>query len=222
MNYKYILFDLDGTITDSSEGITKSVEYALKSYGISVEDLNSLRCFIGPPLAESFEKYFNFNKEEAREAVEVYREYYSEIGIFQNKLYHGIPELLSKLKKQGKKVLMATSKPEVFAKQILEHFHLMKYFDFVGGSNLDGSRELKAEVIAYVLEEYKIKNLKEAVMIGDRKHDIIGAKELGMDSIGVLYGFGNKEEFQKASADYIVEDVEELNKLLGWLKLFVE
>ena len=215
MNYKYILFDLDGTITDSSEGITKSVAYALKSYGIHVDDLDTLRCFIGPPLMESFEKYFEFNHEDAKKAVETYREYFRETGIFQNKVYDGIEELLSNLKKAGKKILMATSKPEVFAKQILEHFHLIRYFDFVGGSTLDGSRESKADVIAYVLEENKITNLKDTVMIGDREHDIIGAKKAGIDSISVLYGFGSREEFEEASADYIVEDVEELNKLLS-------
>lgn len=210
MGYKYVLFDLDGTVTDPKVGITESVAYALKSYGIHVENLDSLCKFIGPPLTESFEVFYGFSKEDAIEAVEKYREYFSVTGIFENKVYEGMEELLSSLKKQGKKILLATSKPEVFAKQILEHFHLASYFDFVGGSELDGTRTIKAEVIQYVLKQNNINNLEEAIMIGDRKHDIIGAKETGISSIGVLYGYGSKDELVDAGADYVMENVTEL------------
>lgn len=213
-NYKYIFFDLDGTLTDPKEGITKSVAYALKSYGIHVEDLDSLCKFIGPPLKDSFVKFYGFSEEQGYEAVEKYREYFGPYGVYENKVYEGVDKLLAELKARGKMIVLATSKPTVFANTILEHFDLMKYFDVVCGSELDGSRVKKGDVIAYALEQVTEKDARfhksQVVMIGDREHDILGAKENGLDSIGVLYGYGDRAEHEAAGADYIVETVEEL------------
>lgn len=217
-NYKYVLFDLDGTLTDPKEGITKSVAYALEAYGIHVEDLDSLCKFIGPPLKDSFVKFYGFSEEQGYEAVEKYREYFRPHGVYENKVYAGVDKLLAELKASGKMIILATSKPTVFANTILEHFDLMKYFDVVCGSELDGSRVKKGDVIAYALEQVAEKDTgfdkSKAVMIGDREHDILGAKENGLDSIGVLYGYGDRAEHEAAGADYIVETVEELIKTL--------
>lgn len=220
-NYKYILFDLDGTLTDPKEGITKSVAYALKSYGIEVEDLDSLCKFIGPPLKDSFVKYYGFSEEQGYEAVERYREYFRPYGVYENKVYDGVDKFLAELKVSGKRVILATSKPTVFAKVILEHFDLMKYFDVVCGSELDGARVKKGDVIAYALEQIcsleklEVFDQSLAVMIGDREHDILGAKENGLDSIGVIYGYGDRPELEAARADYVVGTVEELRRLLA-------
>lgn len=208
--YKYILFDLDGTLTEPKEGITKSVAYALKYYGIHVEDLDILCPFIGPPLKESFMKFYGFDDAKAEEAVEKYREYFRPYGVYENEMYEGIPELLQMLKEQGKQIILATSKPTVFANIILEHFELKSYFDCVVGSELDGTRVRKDEVITCALEQIGIQDKSEAVMIGDREHDILGAKANGLASIGVLYGHGGLEELQKAGADKIVATVQEL------------
>lgn len=205
MEKQYILFDLDGTLTDPMMGITKSVRYALNYYGIEVNDLNDLLPFIGPPLRDSFKEFYGFDDDKANEAVIKYREYFSTEGIFDNKVYEGIPECLQALKDAGKVLLVATSKPEKFAKQIIEHFNLDKYFDFVGGSEFNG-REKKGDVIKYVLKENQI-NASDAIMIGDRKHDIIGAHENNLPCVGVLYGYGSLEELNDNEADYIVETV---------------
>lgn len=212
--YRYLFFDLDGTVTDPMQGITRSVDYALKHFGIAVNDFRELCPFIGPPLKDSFMEFYHFTEVQAEEAVKKYRERYSEMGLYENEVYPGITEFLEQARQKGYQLMMATSKPDVFAKLILEHFHLDGYFSFVGGSGLDGSRHTKAEVIAYVLHENGIRNLHEVVMIGDRKHDIIGAKAVGIDSIGVLYGYGDKEELTVAGADYIVEDIAGLGELL--------
>lgn len=213
MEKQYILFDLDGTLTDPMMGITKSVRYALNYYGIEVNDLNDLLPFIGPPLRDSFKEFYGFDDAKANEAVIKYREYFSTEGIFDNKVYDGIPQCLQALKDAGKVLLVATSKPEKFAKQIIEHFNLDKYFDFVGGSEFNG-REKKGDVIKYVLKENQI-NASDAIMIGDRKHDIIGAHENNLPCVGVLYGYGSLEELNDNKADYIVETVASLtDKLL--------
>ena len=214
MNYKYILFDLDGTLTDPKLGITKSVAYALKSYGIQVDDLDSLLKFIGPPLQESFVKYYGFSEEQGAEAVEKYREYFKPYGIYENKVYDGVENMLAELVKCGKKVILATSKPTVFANVILEYFHLDKYFTCAVGSELDGSRVKKGEVITEALRQAGVTDKSLAVMIGDREHDILGAKENGIDSIGVLYGYGDRAEHEAAGAGMIVESVEELLQYL--------
>ena len=214
MKYEYILFDLDGTLTDPKLGITKSVAYALKSYGIQVDDLDSLLKFIGPPLKDSFVKYYGFSEEQGAEAVEKYREYFKPYGIYENKVYDGVENMLAELVKCGKKVILATSKPTVFANVILEYFHLDKYFTCAVGSELDGSRVKKGEVITEALRQAGVTDKSQAVMIGDREHDILGAKENGIDSIGVLYGYGDRDEHEAAGAGMIVESVEELLRYL--------
>lgn len=212
MKQKHILFDLDGTLTDPMMGITKSVRYALNYYGIEVNDLNDLLPFIGPPLRDSFKEYYGFDEAKANEAVEKYREYYKTDGIFDNKVYQGMVDCLQTLKDNGKKLYVATSKPEFFAKQIIEHFSLSKYFEYVGGSEFN-SREKKAEVIEYVLKTNQIDN-DDVIMVGDRKHDIIGAHENKIPCVGVLYGYGTEDELKQYQADYLVSTVEELTELL--------
>lgn len=212
MEQKYILFDLDGTLTDPMMGITKSVRYALNYYGIEVNDLNNLLPFIGPPLRDSFREFYGFDEIKANEAVIKYREYFSTKGIFDNKVYEGIVDCLHTLKENGKVLMVATSKPEKFAKQIIEHFDLAQYFDFIGGSGFN-NREKKAEVISYVLDTNKV-STADAIMVGDRKHDIIGAHNNRLPCIGVLYGYGSREELIECKADYLVENIEELQKLL--------
>lgn len=213
-DYEFILFDLDGTLTDPAQGITNSVAYSLLYYGIKVQDKKSLQCFIGPPLFESFEKYYGFSRDKAIEAVEKYREYFRDKGIFENRLYDGTVELLEKLKEKGKKIILATSKPEIFALRILEYFNIDKYFDAVVGSTLDGSLINKGDVIRVALEKIGSPDKTRCVMIGDRSHDIIGAKQNGIDNIGVLYGYGSIEELKEAKANYIVEDFKEIEKIV--------
>lgn len=208
--YDYILFDLDGTLTDPGLGITNSVVHALKKYGIEVEDRTSLYKFIGPPLIDSFEKYFGFSHEEAVKSVDYYREYYKDKGIYENKVYDGIENLLEMLCDKGKKIILATSKPELFAREILRHFGLDKYFLFAAGSTMSETRTNKAEVIEYALSECGITDKSAVVMVGDREHDIIGANKNGIDSIGVLFGYGSREELETAGATYIAETVEDI------------
>ena len=214
MSLEYILFDLDGTLTDPAIGITNAVMHALKKYGIAVSDRKELYKFIGPPLWDSFEKYCGFSKEEANTAVEYYREYYRDKGMFENQVYDGCEGLLKELKDNGKILIVATSKPEVFAEQILEHFGIAKYFTFIAGSTLDGSRVKKGDVIRYALESCKIIDGSQAIMIGDREHDIIGAKEMGLSSIGVLFGYGSRAELEEAGADFIVSTIEDIGKVI--------
>lgn len=214
MNSKeYVLFDLDGTLTDSSIGIVNSVVYALKKFGIEETDLLKLKKFIGPPLIDSFMEYYGFSKEKAAMAVRYYREYYSVKGIFENRLYDGIKELLEKLYEENKKIILATSKPESFANEILRYFGIDKYFYFVGGATMDESRTEKEEVLEYIINKCNI-NPQNAVMIGDRKYDILGAHTFNIEAIGVLFGFGSKYELEKANADYIAKTVYDLRKIL--------
>lgn len=208
--YDYLLFDLDGTLTDPGEGITNSVVYALKKWGVEVKDKRELYSFIGPPLSASFKKYFGFSEDDALKSVEYYREYFRERGIFENEVYGGVPNLLATLKEAGKTLILATSKPEGFAKQILDHFDLAKYFDFVAGATMDESRNKKADVIRYALRMSGVTDLSRAVMIGDREQDVDGAKQNGMDSIGVLYGYGDRRELEGAGATRIAETVEDI------------
>lgn len=213
-NYRYILFDLDGTLTDPKVGITRSIDYALGYYGIETKDLDSLCRFIGPPLIRTFENEYGFSETKAAEAVEKYREYYNEKGIYENILYQGIENMLKTLKEQDKKILLATSKPLKFAKLILEYFNIIQYFDFLSGSEMDGGRIDKCDVIRYAIDEYNISELSDVIMIGDRKYDIEGAKIIGIDSAGVLYGYGSLDELSDAGADYILENVEDICTLL--------
>ena len=208
--YQTILFDLDGTLTNPALGITNSLAYALEKFNIEVTDKKELYRFIGPPLQDSFENFYHFSKEDSLKAVDFYRDYFRHKGLYENEVYQGIPDLLERLKAQGKKLLVATSKPEGFARQILKHFELFDYFDLVAGASMDGSRRLKGDVIAHALTSAQVSDLSATIMIGDREHDIIGAKKNGLDAIGVLYGFGNREELKKAGATYIATNVEEL------------
>lgn len=207
---KYILMDLDGTLTNSMPGITKSVQYALKAFNITENNMDILKKYIGPPLRASFQEYHGLTTEEAEAAVAKYREYYAVTGIFENEVYEGMEVLLAKLKASGKILIVATSKPEVFAKKILEHFKLDQYFTDVCGATMDNLRGTKEEVIRYALDRNHIMDYSDAVMVGDRKHDIEGAKSTGVASIGVLYGFGTREELEKAGADRIADTVEDI------------
>jgi len=210
-----ILFDLDGTITDPKVGITKSVQYALKYFDIHIGDPDELCNFIGPPLRESFMEFYGLSMEQAELATAKYRERFVATGIYENEIYDGMAELLESLKSSGKTLLLATSKPTVFAERVLSHFNIDKYFSFISGSELNGERSDKFEVITYALENAAIKNVEKCVMIGDRKYDIIGARAAGVSNIGVLYGYGDKSELEEAGADYLARDVAELGRLLN-------
>lgn len=212
--YKYILFDLDGTLTDPEEGITKCVEYALNRFNITVNDRRDLIPFIGPPLYESFMVYYGLTKDEALKAVEIYRERFGKIGLFENRVYDGVVELLEKLKLQGSTLIIATSKPEEYTLRILDHFDLKKYFTFVAGATFDSSRVKKGDVIRYALDGVSNPDKDSIIMIGDRKHDVLGAKENGIKSIGVLYGYGDKDELETAGADFIADGVADLLKII--------
>ncbi len=211
---KYILFDLDGTLTDPEEGITKSLQYALRHMGIEVEDLTTLRRHIGPPLKEGLMEYWGFDEEKTEEAIVWYREYFAKAGMFQNIVYPGVEKVLEALTAEGKKLILATSKAEKYAILIMEHFGLDKYFTDMCGASMDGTRGKKGDVIHYALEKNQITNKDEVVMVGDRLHDIKGAKANGIKSIGVLYGFGEREELELAGADKIAQNLEELKSIL--------
>ncbi len=211
---KNIFFDLDGTLADSMPGIVKSVQYALKHFGIEVEDLNELKPFVGPPLVESFQKYYGFTKEQSLEAITVFREYYTEKGWCDNAPYDGIELVLQNLIASGKKLYVATSKPEWMAKKVLEYFCLDFYFEFIGGAESDEVRSKKDEVIQYVMESCGLQNADEIVMVGDRSHDIVGAHKSGLEAVGVLFGYGEKEELEQAKAEWITETTMTLGELL--------
>ena len=210
MKYKYILFDLDGTITESGPGIMNSVEYALNKMNREVGERDTLKKFIGPPLTESMEKYYGMSEEEALLGVKYYREYYHDKGIYENRVYDGLEEVLKKINEAGKQAIVATSKPEKYAKIIIDHFHLTQYFACVAGMEMDGGRGTKAQVITYALEKNDITDKSKVLMIGDREHDVIGAHENGLDCLSILYGFGSRKEFEEAGADYIRENVEDI------------
>lgn len=223
--YDTILFDLDGTLSDPGIGITNSVMHALEHWNIRVKERSELYRFIGPPLLSSFEKFYGFSKEESREALKIYREYFSVKGLFENDMYAGIEELLKELKARGKRVILATSKPELYARQILEHFGIDGYFDFIGGASMDEVRVAKADVIRYALESVGLLKAGEAflpedvrmktVMIGDRFHDVEGAKANGLQTIGVLYGYGSREELEEAGAEHIAAEAADILTIVG-------
>lgn len=211
--YQYYFFDLDGTLVDSEKGIVNSIKYVLEKYQIRDYDMETLRKFIGPPLGESFQKYFGFQREETAKLIEGYREYYTAGGMYEAEVYDGIEELLKSLKEEGKTLAVATSKPEAFARQILERFGLAPYFDCIAGASMDESRVKKDEVLADALSRCRIQNKEQAVMIGDRENDILGAKSNGLDSIGVLFGFGSRKELEDAGADYIAGTADEIKRI---------
>jgi phosphoglycolate phosphatase len=210
---KLCLFDLDGTLTDPKTGITKSVAYALNSFGIEIDDLDDLIKFIGPPLRDSFKNFYGFTDAQAEQAVGKYREYFSVTGIFENTLYDGIIKMLSRLKNNGIKMAIATSKPTVYAEKIAENFGFRQYFDAVVGSELDGTRSRKSEVITHALDIVDPNRTMSAVMIGDREHDIFGGRETGIDTIGVTWGYGSRTELENAGARRIVDSLDELVRI---------
>lgn len=209
--YTTFLFDLDGTLTNPKEGIVNSVLYALKKLGIEELHVSELDSFIGPPIQQSFVERYNMNEGEVERAVFYFREYLQQRGLLENNVYDGIPSLLKELKDTGNRLFIATSKPTIFAEQVIEHFQLTKYFEDIIGSNLDGTRIKKEEIISHILQTNKELNKEDIVMIGDRKHDIIGANHNGIPSIGVLYGYGSKTELTEVGATHIVKDVKELH-----------
>lgn len=213
MRFKYCLLDLDGTLTDPGLGITNSVMYALGKYGIAVSDRRELYPFIGPPLTESFRKYYGFSEAQAREAVTYYREYFRSGGIFENSVYAGIPDMLGKLRERGAVVALATSKPYEFAVQILEHFDLYRYFDHIGAATMDGRISKKADVISQLLTRLGEPDRASVLMVGDRDQDVAGARANGLPSAGVLWGYGSIDELRTAGADYLAARPEDLLNL---------
>lgn len=214
---KYVLFDLDGTLTDPYEGISKCLIYALERTGFPLHE--EYRKFIGPPLTYSFQNFCSMTKEQSLDAVRIYRERFSNIGLFENRVYDGIPELLTFLKDNGVKLAVATSKPTCFSQRILDKFDLNKYFDLLVGSELNGERIEKSQVVKECIRKLGIKNsdLDFTYMVGDRKYDIIGAKENSVKSIGVEYGYAQDDELSENGADYIVKDVKALKELFAEL-----
>ncbi len=214
MKKEYILFDLDGTLTDPALGITNSLMYALERLGITVESREELYKFIGPPLIYMMMQEYGFSREKATEGLAVYREYFSVKGLFENEVYDGIVDMLKALCDKGYKLILATSKPEVYAKRILEHFDLAKYFYFIGGSDMSETRSTKEAVIEYDLAAIGNPDVNKCIMVGDRKYDVTGAREFSIDCVGVLFGYGSRKELEEAKAAYIVETVKELEELL--------
>ena len=215
MDKTYILFDLDGTLTDPGMGITNSVAYALGHFGITVTDRSELYSFIGPPLVDSFMEYYGFTEEKAKEAVALYRVYFSDRGWAENTVYDGIEALLAELRAAGKTLLVATSKPQAFAERILTHFGLDKYFTVICGAPMHAPRGYgKADVIREALAAAGVDDLATAVMVGDRHHDIDGAAAVGIASVGVLYGYGDRDEHEAAGAGVIAESVDALKRIL--------
>ncbi|MCX4313050.1 MAG: HAD hydrolase-like protein [Clostridia bacterium] len=214
-NIKYVLFDLDGTISDSYEGITKSVVYALEKMGITPpENREALRVFIGPSLWDSFMTHYHLDANDAERAVQYYREYYAPHGMLDCKLYDGVRGTLTELNALGKKLILATSKPEPAAVQILKHFGILDLFEFAAGASLDTSRTEKADVIKYALKSAHA-SADNSIMVGDRLYDVAGAHKIGMPCIGVLYGYGDREELEAVGADYIVSEIKDIVKIIA-------
>ncbi len=212
--YTTILFDLDGTIIDSGEGVANSLIYALNKLGISVEERQSLRRFIGPPLAYSFKTFYGFDEEKTQTAIEYYREYYKDKGILEGYIYDGTEELLRALKENGKRLILATSKPEGFAKRILSNASLDKYFDLIAGATMDEkTRSTKEQVLEYAIKEGNI-DTSSSIMVGDRFYDIEGARAFGMPCVAVLYGYGDRAEFEKHGALYIAKTPKEVAEFI--------
>ena len=210
----YILMDLDGTLVNSKEGITKAVQYALRAMDIIIDDLDSLTKHIGPPLRDGVMEFYGFDEEKAERTLKKYREYYIEKGMYQNEVYYGMENLLTRLKQAGKYLIVATSKPEELAVKILESLHLDQYFDDICGATFDEKRETKEAVIRYAMEKNAISDSDRVIMVGDRKFDIHGAKATGVKSIGVLYGFGSEAELREAGADYIAATVDDIYDII--------
>lgn len=217
--YSYILFDLDGTLTDPKEGITKSVQHALRHFGIDVENPDDLVFFIGPPLIDAFMEAYGFSEEEANTALMVYRERFSSVGLYENRVYEGVPEMLRELRSAGKKLLVASSKPEPYVRRILDHFALTDAFDEIVGGSMDEKLCAKPEIIREAMRRMTANlhwdgNRRDLLMVGDRRHDVEGAKVNQVDCLGIYTGFGEAGELEKAGADYIVHSVAEMGEFL--------
>lgn len=209
--YRAILFDLDGTLTQSGEGITKSVQYALEKLGKPEPDLKKLEVFVGPPLLQQFMKYAGLDEETAVKAVEYYRERYTDVGIFENRPYPGVEEMLEGLTRKGYILAVASSKPERFVRRILDHFHLTGYFQEIVGSEMNGGRTSKAEVIEEALSRLHMSGCrKDVIMVGDKEHDVLGAREAGISCVAVSYGYGTEEELKNAAPLKTVHSAEEV------------
>lgn len=214
--YPYLFFDLDGTLTDPGLGITNAVMYALQKFGIPLPPREQLFSFIGPPLKDSFAEYYGLTGEDNAQAIAYYREYFQDKGMFENTVFPGMPELLARLQQQGKRLVLATSKPQAFAEKILEHFDLAAYFTHIAGASFDSSRSEKEQVIAYALGLCGHPDRSDVLMIGDRRYDVEGARINGLDCLGVLFGYGSREELTAAGAKYLATSVEDLGRqLLG-------
>ena len=214
MKYEYIFFDLDGTLTDSQDGILNSFRSIFKHFGIKEPEYNVLKTYIGPPLVLTIGQTLGFTGKKLEEGVKVFRSYYDNQGYKENRLYDGIPQTLQRLKALGCKLSVATSKPEHTAKKIMEHFDIAKYFDNICGSLPDESRSKKTDVIEYAIKLNGITDRSKILMVGDRKFDVEGAHQSGLQCAGVLFGYGSREEFEAAAADYIVEKPKDLEKLI--------
>ncbi len=217
-DYSVILFDLDGTVTDSGPGIMNGAAYALRRFGIEETDVQALRRFVGPPLYDSFSIFYGLSREDSYKAVDYYREYYNDGGgIFENSVYEGMEEALKMLQAAGKKLLIATSKPEISAKRVLEHFKLSDYFFYIAGADMEGTRVKKSDIVEYALREAGALDCREKVlMVGDREHDVIGAAENGLECMGVTYGYGSREELESAGAVYIADSpMDAARQILG-------
>lgn len=215
--YHTIAFDLDGTLTDPKRGLTSAFAYGLSKIGVKPESPESLKKFIGPPLRDSFKKEYSLTDGEADEALRLFREYFGVYGWWDNELYDGIHELLSSLKAAGKKIVLATSKPEVYSSKILNLFDLTKYFDFCEGASFDSSREKKSDVLTYALSQVGVESedsLEGAILVGDTLFDVEGAAEVGVDCCAVTYGYGKREELERAGATYVFDSVSEVAKML--------
>lgn len=213
-NYRYLFFDLDGTLLKSGEGIQRCAQHALRHFGINIEELEKLRPFVGPPLEDSFKDFYHFTPEQAKEATQIYSKRYAQLGAYEAEPYNGVFNFLQKIKEAGKIPVICTSKKIKMAQIVSEYFKLTPYFDYIGARDEEGTIHTKADVIRHIINELKITDKSEIVMIGDRKFDIIGANEVGLDSIGVLYGYGDSEELEKAGATYLAADYTELEELL--------
>lgn len=214
MKYDFLLFDMDGMLVDTREGILKCAKHALNAFGIEVEELSSLTKFVGPPLSYSFMEFYGFSEEEAKKAVAIYRQRYSEKGQFECYVFPGVSEMLEALLEKGFRICIATSKLESYAKTMLERLGIGKYFEFVIGATPDEAVSAKDEVIEVALKRMGIADRRKALMIGDRKHDVLGAKKCGLDSFGVYMGCAEPLEHETAGATYIASSIEELKNAL--------
>ncbi len=214
-DFEFILFDLDGTLTDSGPGILNCLEYALEDQGIPIPERDQMRALLGPPLVDTFRDVFGMNDQQIAQAIDKYRERYHDIGLFENSVYEGVPELLAELQTAGMRMATATSKPEYSATRILQHFELDQYFEFIGAAALDGTRDSKSLVIKHTLDNTNTNPTSHnMIMIGDRRHDVYGAREHGIDTIGVLWGYGDADELTSAGVTDLATNTENLKNLL--------